>query len=659
MVGTCAWSAAATSFPSYLAARIINGFFCSVGQGGALMWIKDLFFFHEHPKVINYVEFSIIMSPYLGPLITSFIVSGVSWRWAFWLCTIMSGVGLVLILFLDESLFDRKNPPSSRGSYISRLTGVHQAKDWEHKSLSQWYFYFFGIVGVLVGWFAGHFLHDAVGQYYIKRHGGRLDPEARLIITYPATMICCVSLIILGLAFQYHWHYMVIAVFAATQCVGVMIVTTAINAYLLDSYPEGSGIVGAWVTASRNWAGFMATYIQIDWVTRIGPAKALGIQAAITFASVFFMVFLQVGKLAFTMHPKFSPFSILLQAVLTLILAVTPTLTYQFVSNNTLTHLPRPKTDFNIHNGTLLSPILRTRVPGSPGSEATRSHFTHFFARTLPHWQVEFQNSTVKSNAQDIPIVNVIATRDPPGIPAGNISRLTLVAHYDSKNSPEGFIGAIDSAAPCAIIMHAVRSIDAALSRKWGKSSTQQTAEGIQVIFTDGEEALDPPEMLFGARALAAEWENTPYPPSSRYSSRIKAISLFVLLDLLGSSEPAIASYFNTTHDVYRRAAMLEKRLRGLNQFKSGGVRPWLIDADRDEIGMNRFPIYDDQVPFEERGVDVLHWIDANPDTGEFPKVWHTLDDTGENLDLDVMEDWGVLLVAFIVEWLELEGYMP
>ena len=109
--------------------------------------------------------------------------------------------------------------------------------------------------------------------------------------------MCCVSLIILGLAFQYRWHYMVIAVFAATQCIGVMIATTAINAYLLDSYPEGSGIVGGWVTASRNWAGFMATYIQIDWVTRIGPAKALGIQAAITIVSVFFMVFLQVyGK---------------------------------------------------------------------------------------------------------------------------------------------------------------------------------------------------------------------------------------------------------------------------------------------------------------------------------------------------------------------------
>ncbi|KAJ5168551.1 MFS transporter [Penicillium canariense] len=346
MLGTCIWSAAATSFRSYLAARIINGFFCSVGQGGALMWIKDLFFFHQHPQVINYIESSIILSPYLGPLITSFIVSDMNWRWAFWVCTMLAAIGLILVFFLDETLLDRRNPPSSRGSYIARLIGIRQAqtpsKDFVqcmarpvvaitkipvltiliyyflnfawvigvNTTIGIWltniyqfstrgigYFYIFGIVGCLLGWFAGHFLHDAIGRYYIKRHSGRLDPEARLIITYPATLICCLSLIVLGLAFERHWHYMVIAVFAAAQCVGAMIITTAINAYLLDCYPEGAGEVGAWVTASRNWAGFMATYIQIDWVMRIGPAKALGIQAAITLASLFFMVFLQMyGK---------------------------------------------------------------------------------------------------------------------------------------------------------------------------------------------------------------------------------------------------------------------------------------------------------------------------------------------------------------------------
>lgn len=153
------------------------------------------------------------------------------------------------------------------------------------------------MVGVVLGWLAGHYLHDAVGRYYMQRHAGRLDPEARLIITYPATLILCLCLIILGFAFQHRWHYMVLAVFATLQCFGVMIVTTAINAYLLDCYPEGSGEVSAWITASRNWAGFMATYVQIEWVLRLGPARALGIQAGITFASLFLVAFLQVfGK---------------------------------------------------------------------------------------------------------------------------------------------------------------------------------------------------------------------------------------------------------------------------------------------------------------------------------------------------------------------------
>jgi MFS family permease len=152
-------------------------------------------------------------------------------------------------------------------------------------------------VGVLVGWFAGHWLHDLCGKLYAARNNGRIDPEARLIITYPATVLLTICLIIIGLGLQNHWHYMVLAVFAGLQCVGVMIVTTAINAYLLDCYPEGSGEVSAWVTASRNWSGFMATYIQIPWVMKIGASKAFGIQAAITFASIVLIVLLQVfGK---------------------------------------------------------------------------------------------------------------------------------------------------------------------------------------------------------------------------------------------------------------------------------------------------------------------------------------------------------------------------
>ncbi|KAI9713803.1 MAG: hypothetical protein M1820_000533 [Bogoriella megaspora] len=159
------------------------------------------------------------------------------------------------------------------------------------------FFYFFGPIGVTIGWFLGHWLHDACGNYYTRRHSGRIEPEARLIITYPATVLLAVSLLIIGFAIDRHWHYMIIAVFAAVQCVGIMVATTAINAYLLDCYPEGSGEVSAWVAIGRITGGFMASYVQLPWVQSIGVAKVFGTQTALTGAAAFLILFLQLyGK---------------------------------------------------------------------------------------------------------------------------------------------------------------------------------------------------------------------------------------------------------------------------------------------------------------------------------------------------------------------------
>ena len=81
------------------------------------------------------------------------------------------------------------------------------------------------------------------------------------------------------------------------QISGIMIATVALNAYLLDAYPEGSGEVDAWINVGRTMGGFMATYIEINWVARDGPLKALGAQTGITAAAGFLVFFLGVfGK---------------------------------------------------------------------------------------------------------------------------------------------------------------------------------------------------------------------------------------------------------------------------------------------------------------------------------------------------------------------------
>lgn len=81
---TAAWCAAATTFESFMAARILNGFFSTVSQGGGLMFIFDMFFFHERARKINIWAAFIILSPYMGPLLTAFIITTEPWPIAFW-----------------------------------------------------------------------------------------------------------------------------------------------------------------------------------------------------------------------------------------------------------------------------------------------------------------------------------------------------------------------------------------------------------------------------------------------------------------------------------------------------------------------------------------------------------------------------------------------
>jgi hypothetical protein len=349
--------------------------------------------------------------------------------------------------------------------------------------------------------------------------------------------------------------------------------------------------------------------------------------------------------------------------------------TYQELSDTTLKSLPRPSDDFDIHNGKILSPILRTRVPGTPGSAAVQRHFHNFFQTHLLDWQIEFQNSTSKTpmtGNTDVPFVNFIASRDPPWSSMGDVGRLTFVAHYDSKLTPAGFIGAIDSAAPCAMIMHAMRSIDAALTKKWAAMEAKGHADaavdeftGIQVLFLDGEEAFKDwtaTDSLYGARSLAETWEQTAHPAMSTFKTPLSSITLFVLLDLLGSKDTMIRSYFPTTHWAYQSMGNIESRLRDLKLFKSSSQeqqqpQKWFVDTAKSEHDLQRWGgIQDDHIPFLHRGVEILHLINTPRATG-FPSVWHTLNDDGEHLDMPTVEDWSMLITAFAAEWMELEGF--
>ena len=357
-------------------------------------------------------------------------------------------------------------------------------------------------------------------------------------------------------------------------------------------------------------------------------------------------------------------------AIFSIVVAVcfNPSFAYTPLSDNALRNVPQAAIDdFDIYTGKLLAPILIPRVPGTPGSISVLNHFVDFFRTSLPDWNITFQNSTSQTPLnQEFPFVNLIATRDPPWTSPGHVGRLNLVAHYDSKISPAGFIGATDSAAPCAMIMHAVRAIDAALSKKWTRMKAEdvdsfdgiEEHKGIQVLLLDGEEAFvswSGTDNTYGARSLAEEWETDYHPAMSTYKNKLESIELFVLLDLLGAQNPSVPSYFKTTHWAYQNMARLENRLRQLALFKSKQDAIWLPDESKDAHSDARFPSYlmqDDHIPFMARGVEVLHLIPA-----QYPAVWHRIEDDAEHLDIPTVEDWATLTAAFAAEWLELDGF--
>lgn len=78
-------------------------------------------------------------------------------------------------------------------------------------------------------------------------------------------------------------------------------------------------------------------------------------------------------------------------------------------------------------------------------------------------WHVELDPFTASTPLGPLDFANVVATLDP-----GAARHLTLACHYDSKlfpSEPAPFVGATDSAVPCALLLELAQALDQELSR--------------------------------------------------------------------------------------------------------------------------------------------------------------------------------------------------
>lgn len=285
----------------------------------------------------------------------------------------------------------------------------------------------------------------------------------------------------------------------------------------------------------------------------------------------------------------------------------------------------------------LLSPILVPRTVGSENHKRVALYLKQVmddlgfetewdrFSSHTPHGQKTFRNliATYHLNAP---------------------RRLLLACHYDSKIMAEGeFIGATDSAVPCAMLLDISMTLAPYLKRQINPLLT------LQVVFFDGEEAFvewSGKDSIYGARHLAEIWGNKWYPKSAGSSfdilKELDRIDVLVLLDLLGAANPVIRNTFgHRANDLFNVLPQTELELGRLGCLHD---LPSIFDSR-----LSYAQVEDDHVPFNKRGVPVLHLIPV-----PFPSVWHKLDDNGNALHYPTIDNLVSIIRVFVAQYLGL-----
>lgn len=189
----------------------------------------------------------------------------------------------------------------------------------------------------------------------------------------------------------------------------------------------------------------------------------------------------------------------------------------------------------------------------------------------------------------------------------------------------DGFLGATDSAVPCAMLL----KISETFNKSFRSSDSEDSDSlGLRFIFFDGEEAFEKwsqTDSLYGSRHLAQKWNLQSAPSQCSGKNELSRIELFLLLDLIGTADTTFVMYNRQLKHHYEAMQKYEKAYLSKNGLTAAQVR-------RETAFKGRFIpldfVEDDHVPFKQRGVPILSLL-ASP----FPSVWHTVNDNYKAID--------------------------
>ncbi|KAJ5073211.1 glutaminyl-peptide cyclotransferase [Anaeramoeba ignava] len=285
--------------------------------------------------------------------------------------------------------------------------------------------------------------------------------------------------------------------------------------------------------------------------------------------------------------------------------------------------------------------IGQKRVPGTKSHKQIENYIIGHFEKL--QWHFEEDVFTSKTILGEIEFRNLIFTLNlnhkiENDAPFPQENTMVFAVHYDSKYFADidNFIGAIDSAAPCAIYLQIAEYYTFLFRNSQFKHlfSKQSYITQIQFIFFDGEESFgkwSASDSLYGSRHLAEKFKQ---------QNRLSYMKIFMLLDLFGHKlDSPLKYYFDSTSVFHQQFVLIENFLREHNLNALPKERPLFSDKKAD--GM----IEDDHIPFLQNQIPCVHLI---PD--KFPEFWHTEKDNLDVIDPNSVVDLVKILVLLFLQ---------
>lgn len=113
MALACVWLAIAAekTYPDFVVARAFLGLWEAPIEAIVPSTITDMFYLHERGMMISIYGLSVLGGNELGPLLSAYIIQGLSMRWAFFIVAMIIGLSCVIMVFsMPETKFDGARP---------------------------------------------------------------------------------------------------------------------------------------------------------------------------------------------------------------------------------------------------------------------------------------------------------------------------------------------------------------------------------------------------------------------------------------------------------------------------------------------------------------------------------------------------------------------